>query len=102
MNSAPEPAANGDPETGVRPPEELTAKAETVPEPRLLTKAKAVVVAGVFIIEFVLIMPHPWRSDRMRAKDKKMKAGISCRVRRKLAGWCRSVIVRSPITSDSA
>jgi hypothetical protein len=46
MNSAPAPAANGDPFTTESPPVLLTAKAETLADPELLTKAKLVVVPG--------------------------------------------------------
>ena len=47
MNSAPAPAANGEPETEVRNPELLTANTETLPEPELLTNAKLVVGPGM-------------------------------------------------------
>src|SRR5690349_19433172 len=55
MNSAPPPAGNGEPGTAEKAPVLLMAKAETVPEPELLTKAKAVVCPGD--ISMLPIMP---------------------------------------------
>src|SRR6185312_11445034 len=46
MNSAPPPAVKGEPGATDNAPLLLMAKAETVPEPELLTKAKAVVCPG--------------------------------------------------------
>lgn len=46
MNSAPAPALNGEPESVESPPVVLMAKAETVAEPELLTKANAAVWPG--------------------------------------------------------
>src|SRR6185312_1896204 len=46
MNSAPPPAVKGEPDVTDNPPLLLMAKAETVPEPELLTNAKAVVCRG--------------------------------------------------------
>jgi hypothetical protein len=43
MNSAPAPAVKGEPPTGDMAPFASIAKAETVPEPELLTKAKLMV-----------------------------------------------------------
>jgi hypothetical protein len=46
MNSAPPPDVNGEPVTGESVPLLPTRKAETVPDPELLTKAKLVLWAG--------------------------------------------------------
>ena len=65
MNSAPAPAGNGEPETGVRPPEVLTVNAETVPEPELDTKARLCADAGVVIMLLLLpMLPHPLAMNR--------------------------------------
>lgn len=57
-NSAPEPAAKGEPVTAERPPELLTAKAEMLPEPEFATKAK-LVVGPAAIMEFPIFPVHP-------------------------------------------
>src|SRR5207237_10704542 len=60
MNSAPAPAAKGEPGTAERPPAVLTASAETLPEPELATKAKlAVGPAGVIGLS-AMLPPHPF------------------------------------------
>jgi hypothetical protein len=64
MNSAPLPAGNGDPETRDREPEALTANADTIPEPELVTNAK--LMAGVAAI-FAFI-PHPFRSGKIKSR----------------------------------
>jgi hypothetical protein len=57
MNSAPLPAENGEPATSDNTPVLLMAKADTVPEPELLTKAKAVVCPEV-MGQFPILL-HP-------------------------------------------
>jgi hypothetical protein len=64
MNSAPLPAGNGDPETGDIEPELLMAKADTIPEPELVTNAK--LMAGVAVM-FAFI-PHPFRSKKIKSR----------------------------------
>jgi hypothetical protein len=68
MNSAPLPAGNGDPETGDREPEALTANADTIPEPELVTKAKLMArVELMFALMFAFI-PHPFRSKKIKSR----------------------------------
>ena len=84
INSAPAPAVKGEPEICDRLPEELTEKADTLPDPELLTNAKLEAWLGVPIIELVLlIMPHAWRIRRMNAESKKTKMEKRCGARRK-------------------
>jgi hypothetical protein len=73
MNSAPAPDAKGEPVTVERPPDALTAKADTLPEPELATKAKLTVGPAGIIGLFPMFPPHPFtmsRRARMSAKTK--------------------------------
>src|SRR6185437_4208228 len=87
MNSAPPPAVKGVPGVTDNAPLLLMAKAETVPEPELLTKAKAVVCPGA--AGELLIMPlqplsiikpensnaENSKSNATRGRAKKVRAG---------------------------
>src|SRR6185312_5925908 len=80
MNSAPPPAVKGEPDATDNPPLLLMAKAETVPEPELLTKAKAVVCPGA--AGELPIMPlqplsiiKPERSNATRRRANEVRAG---------------------------
>ena len=65
INSAPEPAAKGLPETGDIIPVLLTVNTDTVPEPELVTNAKLMAVPGDIMLVF--IMPHPFSSKNASA-----------------------------------
>lgn len=54
---------NGDPATGVKPPEVFTENAETVPDPELEMKARLVVV-GWFIMLLLLMLPHEANTNK--------------------------------------
>jgi hypothetical protein len=64
MNSAPAPAAKGEPGTVERPPVVLTASAETLPELELATNAKLAVGPWGVIMEFIPMLPHPFMKAR--------------------------------------
>jgi len=72
INSEPPPDGNGELETDDRLPEELTANADTVPEPELLTKAKLAGIPDDDIIPERPIVPHPL-SRRRGASAAKIK-----------------------------
>ena len=72
MNSAPAPAAKGEPGTAERPPAVLTASAETLPEPELATNAKLAVGPWGVIMEFIPMLPHPF----MMAKRVRTSADV--------------------------
>jgi hypothetical protein len=59
MNSAPAPAGKGEPLTGDMAPFSSIAKAETVPEPELLTKAKLMVWPEGIGEGELFIIPQP-------------------------------------------
>src|SRR5437763_642107 len=58
MNSAPAPAGNGLPATGVNDPALLIAKADTEAEPEFATNTNAVVLIGCVVMLFIP-PPHP-------------------------------------------
>ncbi len=62
-NSAPEPAAKGEPATSERPPELLMARAEILPEPEFATNAK-LVVGPAGIMEFPMFPAHPFMNRK--------------------------------------
>jgi len=64
MNSAPAPDATGE-ETGERLPVGLMANADTVPDPELLTNAKAVAITRVIGAGELLLMLHPFSERRV-------------------------------------
>jgi hypothetical protein len=75
INSAPAPDGNGEPETGDRLPEELMAKADTEPEPELLTKAKLDVVPDdIIILEFPIPQPFSKKKVARNARTKNRMA----------------------------
>lgn len=76
MNSAPDPAANGLPATGVNDPELLIANAETEAEPEFATKTNAIVLACVVML-FIPPPPHPQRRHNISAPNKFHVRGAS-------------------------
>src|SRR5690348_3778411 len=71
MNSAPPPAGKGDPGTTEKLPVLLMAKAETVPEPELLTNAKAVVCPGdISMLPIIPLQPEAIISAQSRAAER--------------------------------
>ena len=98
MNSAPAPEAKGEPATGERLPVEPTEKAETVPDPELVTNANAVVWAGGVVIIIMRLLPGFEQLSikiRREAKVRKVKAGTNLVAR--IAGVrLESIIVHSP------
>ena len=86
MNSAPAPAANGEPAIVERAPLLLIIKAETVPEPELVTKAKLVLWAvgvAVFFME-----PQPDK-PRARITKRMMERGVAGEIIRTISGRVR-------------
>jgi len=64
MNSAPAPDATGE-ETNERLPVGLMANADTVPDPELLTNAKALGIPPVIGAAELLLVLHPFSEKRV-------------------------------------
>lgn len=64
MNSAPAPAGNGEPETGVKAPDVLILNTEIVPDPELDTNARLCVEAWFIMPLLLLMLPQPLAANK--------------------------------------
>src|SRR5690349_18945170 len=99
MNSAPPPAGNGEPGTAEKAPVLLMAKAETVAEPELLMKAKAIVCPGD-ISMLPIIPPQPAAITNAQSREAERKTTKMCCERGKT--WCADEIMGASKTGQTA